>query len=594
VARAEKVWHLLPSDPLATARLTAALRVSPVIAQLLVNRELIDPPAARRFLECSLSGLHPPEKLAGIPEASRRLARAIAEKRKICVYGDYDVDGVTGTAILLRLLEALGADVQFHTPLRLSEGYGLNNERIRELARAGVRTIVSVDCGIASIEEAEEAKKLGLELIVTDHHEMKFGLSGPVLPDAAVVVHPRLPGSDYPFGELCGAGVAFKLAWALAAEISGSEKVRADLREVLLDGVGLAALGLVADVVPLRDENRIFVKHGLERIRTKPTLGLRALLAQAGLTAGDSLNSEDIGYRLAPRLNAAGRLGCARLAVELLTTRAPGRAAELARFLEAQNAQRQSLERKFTQQAKEAVERDHSNDPALVVGSADWHPGVIGIVASRLVEHYGRPALVIALPSDRDKDAVATGSGRSIPGFALHAALRACDELLEGHGGHAAAAGFKVRPEMIPAFRERFNAYVARHYPGGMPAPRLVLDAEVPLSALTPALLRDLDKLEPYGAGNPRPRFLASGLRALEPRVIGRGETPRHLDFRVRQGDTVLRCVAWNMAERIDELMSAGGDCCVAFTPRFNNWNGQQRVEMQVIDFKPGKVAPLG
>lgn len=593
MARAEKVWHLLPSDPDATSRLAASLRVSPVVAQLLLNREVTDPAAARRFLDCPLAGLHPPLSLPGVAEAAERIARAVVDKRKICVYGDYDVDGVTGTAILLRLLEKLGADVRYHTPDRLSEGYGLHAGKLKELVQSGVSLVVSVDCGIASVAEAEVARELGLELIVTDHHEMKVGLDGPMLPAAAVLVHPRLPGGNYPFGDLSGAGVAFKLAWAIAQRCCGSDRVSPELREILLDAVGLAALGLVADVVPLRDENRIFVKHGLDRIRTHPSLGLRALMEAAGMKTDDTVTSEDVGFKLAPRLNAAGRLGCARMAVDLLTTTSPSAATTAAQFLEGQNTQRQSLERKYTQQAKEMIDRDFPTDAALVVGSAEWKAGVVGIVASRLVDHYGKPALVMALPENRDRDTVATGSGRSIPGFALHAALRACDELLDGHGGHAAAAGFKIKPERIPAFRDRFNAYVATHFPGGAPAPRLVLDAEVPLSALTFGLMRDLDKLEPYGAGNPRPRFLAAGLKVEGPRLIGAGDAKKHMDFKVRQGDTTIRCVAWNMSDRLDELLSAGGDVCLAFTPKINEWKGSRKIELQVVDLKPGETAPL-
>jgi len=594
VARTEKVWHLLPNDPTATNRLAAAARVSPVVAQLLLNREISDPVAARRFLDCPLAGLHPPLTLSGVIEASERIARAIVDKRKICVYGDYDVDGVTGTAILMRLLGKLGADAIYHTPDRIAEGYGLHTRRLQELAQSGISLVISVDCGIASVVEADEAKKLGLELIVTDHHEMKVGLDGPMLPDAAVIVHPRLPGGSYPFGDLCGAGVAFKLAWAVAQRCCGSERVPAEIREQLLDAVGLAALGLVADVVPLRDENRIFVKHGLERIRTNPSIGLRALMEAAGIKADDVITSEDVGFKLAPRLNAAGRLGCARLSVDLLTTNSLSVAKTAAEFLEGQNGQRQAMERKYTQQAKEMVDRDHPNDMAVVVGSPEWKAGVVGIVASRLVDHYGRPALVIAMPENRDKDSVATGSGRSIPGFPLHTALQALDELLDGHGGHAAAAGFKIKPERIPAFRDRFNAYVSRHFPGGTPVPRLILDAEVPLSALTFGLFKDLDKLEPFGAGNPKPRFLAAGLKAEGARLIGTGDTKKHLDFRVRQGETTMRCVAWNMSDRLEELMSEGGDCCLAFTPKINEWRGNRKIELQVTDLKPGKTAALG
>jgi single-stranded-DNA-specific exonuclease len=444
-----------------------------------------------------------------------------------------------------------------------------------------------VDCGIASLEEADEARKLGLELIVTDHHEMKDRL-----PDAEVLVHPRLPGSAYPFDGLSGAGVAFKLAWAIAQRASGGERVNPELREFLLDAVGLAALGLVADVVPLRDENRIFVRHGLDRIRARPSVGLAALVEAAGLGSNGKLTSEDIAFKLAPRLNAAGRLECARLAVELLTTADPAKAAKLAQYLEELNRDRQAKERRATHQARELLDgADLAKTAGIVLASADWHPGVIGIVAGRIAEQFARPALVIAL---KEGEPAASGSGRSVPGFALHEALKACDEFLLGHGGHSAAAGFKIAPDRIEAFRECFNEYAAAHFPGGPPAPRLALDAEVPLSALTWGLVRDIEKLEPYGADNPRPKFLATGLKAEGPRRIGTGEVQRHMDLRVRQGETVVRAVAWGMADRMDELMAAGGDCCLAFTPRVNEWRGERRIEIEVLDLTPGATVGLG
>jgi single-stranded-DNA-specific exonuclease len=600
VARAEKVWRLLPQDHDAAHRLAGSLRVSPVVAQLLLNRGVKQADDARRFLDGTLSGLHPPALLPDVPGAADRLYRAVAEKRKICVYGDYDVDGVTGTAILVTLLAKLGGAVEFHVPHRLSEGYGLNTARLRELAASGVSTVVSVDCGIASIEEADEARAAGLELIVTDHHEMRTAADGtPVLPRAACLVHPRLPGSAYPFGDLSGAGVALKLAWELARKASGGEKTSPELREFLLDAVGLAALGLVADVVPLHDENRLLVKHGLARIAERPSIGLRALL-DAALGRPEPgqdrkpVTAEDVGFRLGPRLNAAGRLQCARMVVDLLTTTNTGKAQQLAAYLEDLNQQRQTLERKITQQAKDRIEADGlAEAPALVVWSPDWnevHQGVVGIVAGRLVETYGRPALVIATRTDED---IAVGSGRSVSGFPLHLALKACEHHLVGHGGHAAAAGFKLRPCNIPALRDSFAEYAATHFDGVPPAPRLTLDAEVPLSAVTWGLLRDIDRLEPYGAQNPRPKFLAAGIKADSVRRMGSGDTPRHLSFRAVQGDTSFRAVGWNMAERMDELLAAGGECCLAFTPKLNDFRGNRTLELQVIDLKPGKSVQL-
>jgi single-stranded-DNA-specific exonuclease len=563
------------------------LRVSPVVAQLLLNRDLKSPDAARRFLDAPLAGLHPPLSLPGLPDAVERLYRAVEAKKKVCVYGDYDADGVTGTAILLGLFQQLGAPVEFYVPHRLEEGYGLNIEALRQLATSGVQVVVTVDCGICSLDEADEAQRLGIELIVTDHHEMKDRL-----PAAACCVHPRLPGGSYPFGGLSGAGVAFKLAWALAVRHCGSEKVTDRLRNYLLDALCLATLGLVADVVPLADENRILVRAGLNRLREKPPLGIKALIESAKINPDGPIRSEDIGFKLAPRLNAAGRLGCARLVVEMLTTANPTRAREVADYLEGQNGQRQVLERKMVAQAKDLIERDGLDGcSAVVLAHADWHPGVVGIVAGRMVEHVGRPVVLFAL---KDGSEIVTGSGRSVPGFELHEALKACDDLLVGHGGHAMAVGAKIRPKDIDAFRKRFQEYAAKHFPtAGPPAPRLRLDAEVPLSALTPGLLRDLDKLEPYGADNPRPRFLAGGLEIVgDPRRIGKDE--RHLNFRVRQNGTSMRVVAWGMGDRLDELMSGDRKCCVAFTPRVNEWQGHRTIELEVVDFQPCAEAKLG
>ena len=575
-----KSWNLLAHDSQAVADLARSLRISPVVAQLLVNRRITDHAAARLFLDSPMTALHAPQLLPGIDAAADFVARAVADGRKICIYGDYDVDGTTGTAILLKLFRLLGAKAEFYVPNRIDEGYGLNCDAIRELAGTGVELIITVDCGIASLEEAEEAQRLNLALIITDHHVMKERL-----PVADVLVHPQLPGSTYPHDGLSGAGVAFKLAWAIAQRASGSEKVAPKFRDFLLDTLGLAAMGIVADVVPLLDENRVFVRHGLERITKHPSPGLKALIEAAGLKPNVALKAEDIGFKLGPRLNAAGRLECARLVVELLTTDNPIRARELAEYLENLNTQRQGLERRITQQAKDIIEaQGYHHDAGLVVSAPEWHAGVVGIVASRLVDHYGKPTLVIA---EKEDGSPSTGSGRSVAGFPLHLALQACGSELITHGGHAAAAGFKVLPVNIDALRAKFSSYVSEHFNGQLPKPILRLEAEVPLSALTFSLLKDLDRLEPYGAENPRPRFLATGLKVEgTPRRIGKEE--RHLSFRIRQGDTLMRAVAFGMGDRLEELMSENGNCCLVFTPKLNEWNGQRTVEMEVNDLRAG------
>jgi single-stranded-DNA-specific exonuclease len=574
-----KTWHLLPSNREAAAQLARGASISPVVAQLLINRGITDATGARAFLDAPLASLHPPGQLPGIGPAADRIVRAVAEHRRICVYGDYDVDGTTGTALLLGILRRIGAEPEFYVPNRMDEGYGLNCAALQSLAASGVSVVVTVDCGITSVAEAEEANRLGLELIVTDHHEMTDRL-----PAAAVLVHPRLPGSAYPHPGLCGAGVALKLAWAIAQRASGSEKVNPEFREFLLDAVGLAALGAVADVVPLRDETRVIVRHGLERLACKPTVGIAALIEAAGIGKNRPLRADDIGFRLAPRINAAGRLECARLVIELLTTTSLERAREIAGYLENLNQQRQALERKIVAHARDLVEANgYDADPGIVLASADWHPGVIGIVASRLVEQYCRPVLLVAL---KEGEEAASGSGRSVGDFPLHEALRACDGELLSHGGHAAAAGFKVHPSRLTTLRERFVACAAAHFGPTLPAPRLVLEEEVPLAALTFNLMSDLDRLEPYGAENPRPRFLATGLKLDgNPRKIGGGE--RHLSFRVRQGSTVIRAVAFGMGDRLEELLSGGGACSLAFTPKVNEWQDRRSVELEVADFRP-------
>ncbi len=587
MASVRKIWHLLPFDAEAVPRLAREASVPSVVAQILYNRGVRNAVDIRRFVDAPLSGLHAPELLPGVSEAVEILHKAIERKERICIYGDYDVDGVTGTSILFRLLTLLNASVQFYVPHRLEEGYGLNSSALKDIADGGCKVVVTVDCGIASIEEAVEARKLGLTLIITDHHEMKDEL-----PAADVLVHPRLPNSLYPFGELSGAGVAFKLAWALAKKVSGSEKVTPELKDFLLDAVLLATLGLIADVVPLQDENRILVKHGLVRMRDNPTLGIKALIDSANKDKAPTYRAEDVAFKLAPRMNAAGRLGCARLVVEMLTTHTPLKAQEVAAFLESQNSQRQSIEKKIAQQAKEMVANvDLANFPAAVLAHSEWHPGVIGIVASRIVEHLGRPALLIAL---KDGQPTATGSGRSIPGFELHKALKACEQDLIAHGGHAMAAGIKIDPKKIDDFRKRFSDYAAKNFPAGVPpAPRLTIDAELPLSAITKQLLKDLDKLEPYGSQNPKPRFLAGGLKLIgEPKPLG--PTGTHLNLYVKQGNTKMRGIGWGMADRIEELKSAGGDCCLVFEPKINDWNGMSNVELDIKDFQAGPIAKLG
>jgi single-stranded-DNA-specific exonuclease len=575
-----KRWRISPFDAGRVAQLEQAAGIPSIVAQLLLSRGVYDPQAARSFLDAKLSGLREPDLLPGAAEAADRIHAAITARRKIVIYGDYDADGMTGSSVLLACLKQLGADCFYYVPNRLEEGYGLNDDALRTVAERGAQLVISVDCGIASIAEAETAKQLGLELIITDHHELAERL-----PDAACIVHPRLPGTAYPFGGLCGAGVALKLAWAICQRASGAKKVSESLRNFLLSAVGLAAIGTVADMVPLLDENRILVRHGLLSLKYQAPIGLKALMQVCKLQDKAALSSEDIAFAIAPRLNAAGRFGQAQLAVELLTTDNPTRAQQLAEYIHELNNSRESLERKIqlaaAKQAKE--EFDPENDGALVLAGKDWHAGVIGLVAGRLAEKHQVPVVLIALDPTGAKPGV--GSARSPNGVNLHQALIACSEHLVGHGGHAAAAGLKVEEHKLEAFRSAFLDYASAESSGGHQGSELRIDAEGPFCQLTNEVVRQIESLAPFGMGNPRPTLCATGVTLTEPpKRIGGGE--RHISLKLSHLRTPMRCVGFGFGDDADTLAAANGPIDVAFKPVINDFGGRSRVEIQLVDWR--------
>ena len=557
--------------------------VPAVVAQLLVCRGIRDPDQARRFLDPKLSALREPELLPGCSAAAERIHRALRQGRRIVVYGDYDVDGITGTALLCQCLKLLGGNTGYYVPHRIDEGYGLNPEAIRRLAGEKAEIIVSVDCGIGSLAEAAVARECGVELIVTDHHE-----PGPQLPQAAAIVHPGLPGQPYPFRGLSGSGVAFKLAWAVCQQASGAKRVGQAMKDYLVQALGLAALGTVADVVPLVDENRILVRHGLATIQEKPSLGLATLLQVAGLAEKRKIDAEDVGFTLGPRLNAAGRLGQAQLAVELLLTDRPERADELARYVDGLNGSRQKLENSIylaaNKQAKEQF--DPENDAAMVLADHGWHAGVIGIVAGRLAEKYHRPVVLIAWDALGVKPG--HGSARSVPGFNLHAALESCAEHLLSHGGHAAAAGLTIEPEKLDAFRTDFCELAAGQIADEGRVAELFIDAEAPLSVFSERIVRQIEQLAPFGHSNHRPLLCATGVTLAEP-AKPLGSSGRHLAVRLKQHTVTMRAVAFGCGERIAELTPAAGSLEVAFRPMINTFKGRSSVELQLVDWRPAQ-----
>jgi single-stranded-DNA-specific exonuclease len=580
-----KLWRISPHDPHRIAALAQAAGVSTLVAQLLLARGLGEAAAVRDFLECKFANLRDPFQLPGMTEAVERIAAAVADRRKITVYGDYDVDGMTAVALLTQCLKLLGADVNHYVPHRIDEGYGLNDEALRSLALQGTKLVVTVDCGVSAVAEAKTARELGLELVITDHHEFAAEL-----PQAAAIIHPRLPGTAYPFGGLSGAGVAFKLAWALCEKTEGAKRVSPRMRDFLLGAVGLAALGTVADVVPLVDENRFLVNRGLEEICKRPSVGLQALLKVAELDKKERLACDDLGFMIAPRLNAAGRLGQAELGVALLTTTDPARAAEIATYLQELNANRQSLERSIYLTAhKQITEKfDPERDSAFVLADADWHPGVIGIAAARLAEKFHRPVVLIALDKLGIKPGI--GSARSVPGFELHRAFASCSHHLVGHGGHAAAAGLKIEERSVAAFRNEFCEYAAAEANSAPRTAQIDVDAEVSLSMLTLDAVRQIERLAPFGHSNPRPTFCAVGLKLDEPpKKIGGGG--RHLSLRVSQFRTSLRAVAFGQGEWADELEKLDGPIDVAFRPVINEFRGRANVELQLVDWRLSAAA---
>lgn len=575
-----KRWRIAARDSEAVHRFSRVAQLPPVVAQLLLARGVNQPDAAQAFLDARMSGLQDPETLPGLSQAADVVWQSIQAGDRITIYGDYDADGMTATAILVRCLSLLSANVDFYVPHRLDEGYGLNEAALRQIAAQGSRLVVTVDCGIASPKEAAIARELELNLVITDHHEF-----GQEMPHANAIVHPRLPYQDYPFESPCGAGVAFKLAWAICQRASNATRVRPALKNFLMSAMGLAAIGTVADVVPLVDENRLIVRHGLNTLREQPFAGIAALSRIAGVDTKPRLSSEDIAFSLAPRLNAAGRLGQAELAIELLTTDSDGRAAELAEFLDELNRSRDGIERSIYLAAdKQLKERFDTRDPALVLAERGWHAGVIGIVAGRLAEKYSRPVVMIAL--DELGRAIGQGSARSALGLDLHETLTSCSSHLVSYGGHAAAAGLRIDPAHVENFRQEFCQAVAARIPEEKRVAELQIEAESPLPQLTIQTVNQIERLAPFGAGNPRPLLCATHVHLADtPRTMGGGD--RHLALKLKQQNVRLRSVAFGRGDWADKLAGIDGPIDIAYRPVINEFRGRRSVELHLVDWRP-------
>ncbi len=543
-------WLTTSIDPAGAAALAAALGIASPAARALWARGLRDPDAARRFLQPSLQDMHDPYLLTSMPDAVGRLRRAIEQKEPILLYGDYDVDGTSAVVILKKGIDLLGGSVAFHVPHRLRDGYGMRSEVVEQAAADGVKLIVSVDTGIRANDVVRHAAQFGIDVIVTDHH-----LPEAELPPAVAVLNPNRPDCRYPEKNLCGAGVALKLLEALIAEFKWERPRRDRLIESLLK---LVAIATVADVVPLTGENRVIVKLGLAGLRDVKNPGLRALLDVSGLVEGESPSAGQVAFRVAPRINAAGRMASAGDVIEMFLTTDPDRARALAAQLHGLNKDRQDTEAEiariiFEQCMEQPVTDD---DAALVFAGEGWHRGVVGIVASRVVEKFHRPAFVLGI-----ENGVVQGSGRSIPAFHLLEALETMPELFTKFGGHRQAAGVTLSSVHLDVFRERLQAYAASLLTPADFEPALEADAEITFGEINDPSVAEVLSLAPFGFGNPSPVFIARGIEvAAAPEI----RKEKHIFVRLKSDGRLIRAKAWNFAARVDEL-AAGRLVDVAF-----------------------------
>jgi single-stranded-DNA-specific exonuclease len=574
--RPSRPWQVLPACP-DRDELAREVKTSPLAVQVMHNRGVGDAAAMTAFLNPRFDDLVDPALLDGAVTAAKRIAEAIKRNERIVVYGDYDVDGTTATALLLSILNALGAEASFYVPHRLDEGYGLHAQALSQLIDDGAQLIITVDCGVTANEAVDQCIAAGVDIIVTDHH-----IPPDTLPAATAIVHPGLPDSEYPNRHLCGAGVAFKLAWQIAKEVAGTERVDEAMRAKLLDATALAALGTIADCVPLLGENRAMVVHGLKILTRIRHPGLRALLDTANLTDKE-LSVTDVAFRIGPRLNAAGRMGHADEAIALLSCADVTQARALASRLEKQNTERQQVERTITAEAVDMARQAGMTGEAcggIVLASEDWHGGVIGIVASRLVDQFAKPAVLIAV----NGDGVGQGSGRSVEGFHLHDAIMACRQHLLSAGGHAMAAGLKVDVNAIGPFTAAFIEYASANRSARQDLAALTIDAEVTLAELTYPTVEHLERLAPFGTGNAEP-VLAIRNAELVTAPQRMGKRGQHAHWLVRQGNRSIRVVAFGMGDLVEDLAGVKS-MDLAGVPTLNRFNGQAKIELHLKDIR--------
>jgi single-stranded-DNA-specific exonuclease len=568
--RRQKVWQIQAVRPESIQEVSDRHGLPPLVARLLLNRGLAEPEEILAFLDPALESLHQPFGLVDLEKAAARLGQAVRQKEPVAIYGDYDADGLTATCLLRQFFTELGLPCFSYIPNRLEEGYGLNLPALKELS-GKARLLVTVDCGVSDVAEVAYARDQGMEVIVTDHHEIP-----PVLPPALAVVNPKRPGHDYPFEMLAGVGVALLVALGVRARLREDGWFARHPEPNLRTYLDLVALGTAADVAPVVGENRILIRQGLQVLSETRRPGLVALKEVVGLE-GKPISYRDLVFRLAPRLNAAGRLGQALGALELLLSTDLAQARVQARYLHDLNRKRQSLEEEVLRQAAAIIRREGlGNRTVLVLAQEGWHPGVLGIVAARLAEEYHRPVALVSL-----KDGQGRGSARSVEGFHLFRGLEACASLLLKFGGHEAAAGFSVLAENLAALQEELETACAEQVGPQPPRPTLKVDAQVDLPELDRDFYHHLERLRPFGPGNPEPVFVCAGVDCLTSRVVAE----RHLKLQICQEGCIREAIAFDRAAH----HPLSGTLEVAFSTRFSYFNGKTTPELHLLDWERSK-----
>lgn len=570
----EKKWALKEPTPDLCSKLSQELNISQIVAQVLINRGIDTPEKARRFLSARLQDLHSPFLMKGMDKAVNRIISAIKNNEKICIYGDFDVDGITATAVMVLFLREVNINVSYYIPRRLEEGYGLNVSAVKRIKARGASLLITVDCGVSDVKAVKYAHKNSMDVIVTDHHEMPDNFS-----EAYAILNPKQPDCGFPFKGLAGVGVAFNLIIGLRKKLRELGFWQKGQEPNLKDYLDLVALGTIADIVPMVDENRIFAKNGLKIIAKGKRPGIKALKDVSGIADGE-VDAGMVAFRLAPRMNASGRLSDAKLVVDLLISTTYEEAYVLAKKIDVENTSRQKIGRKILAEAKSKIAAGTAPDGPLVLSDKGWHQGVVGICASRLSDEFFMPTVLLAI---NEKTGEARGSARSINGFDIYSAIKECEEDLKAFGGHKAAAGLTLKVDKIDVFKKKFTEIVRAELARRDYIPIVEVDAEISLEMLTYGVLQEIENLAPFGPANPEPVFSSLDIDYYSTMTVGNG----HLKLKIKESGQFFDAIGFNMASRYcfkDEKIR------LAFVPQIHAYNGERSIQLNLRDIKYGNM----